>query len=88
MNGQMLIVWLDFYAGLQSLKPCGNKNKKADKVFLGNGKNGGLNLQSATILTGVGQCRTDGLYGKSSVSVASYPRLQVESRISGLMPTD
>ncbi|EBC1602732.1 TPA: hypothetical protein G8L55_004537 [Salmonella enterica] len=53
-----------FLCRLQSLKPCGNKNKKADKVFLGNGKNGGLNLQPATILTGAGQCRTDGTVWK------------------------
>lgn len=38
-------------AALEALR---KQDKKADKVFLGDGKNGGLNLQPATRLTGAG----------------------------------
>lgn len=48
-------------AALEALR---KQDKKADKVFPGNGKNGGLNLQPATRLTGAGQCRTDGTVWK------------------------
>ncbi|EBN6690074.1 hypothetical protein DX244_25450 [Salmonella enterica] len=54
----------EFLCRPAALEALQKQDKQADKVFLGDGKNGGLTLQTATRLTGTGQYRAGGTVWK------------------------